>query len=222
MDSDRRSTQVERVEGVDTGRGRRWSEDEKLKIVLESLQTPRQISATARRYGISRSLLIRWRRAFRAERNDGVEQQHGLRAGDGGPGIRGDACTSGLGRWGCHRDRVCGRSSDADHGRGRRSDADSSRGCTGRWTATMIPLPAGVRVWLATGYTDMRKGFPSLALQVQEILQRDPLSGHLFCFRGRSGNLLKVIWHDGQGACLFTKRLERGRFLWPSPAAGAA
>jgi transposase len=45
----------------------------------------------------------------------------------------------------------------------------------------MIPLPAGVRVWLATGYTDMRKGFPSLALQVQEILHRDPLGGHLFC-----------------------------------------
>jgi len=66
----------------------------------------------------------------------------------------------------------------------------------------MIPLPAGVRVWLATGHTDMRKGFPSLALQVQEILHRDPLGGHLFCFRGRRGNLLKIIWHDGQGACL--------------------
>ena len=70
-------------------------------------------------------------------------------------------------------------------------------------------------------HTDMRKGFASLSLQVQEVLRRDPLSGHLFCFRGRSGNLLKVIWHDGQGACLFTKRLERGRFLWPSPADGA-
>src|ERR1700676_2841155 len=78
MDSDKRSTQVERLEVVDTGRRRRWTEDEKLKIVLESLQTPGQISATARRYGISRSLLIRWRRAFRAERNDGVEQQHGF------------------------------------------------------------------------------------------------------------------------------------------------
>jgi transposase len=84
----------------------------------------------------------------------------------------------------------------------------------------MIPLPAGVRVWLATGHTDMRKGFPSLALQVQEILQRDPLSGHLFCFRGRRGDLLKVIWHDGQGACLFMKRLERGRFIWPSAGDG--
>jgi hypothetical protein len=73
----------------------------------------------------------------------------------------------------------------------------------------MIPLPSGVRVWLATGHTDMRKGFASLSLLVQEVLRRDPLSGHLFCFRGRRGDLLKVIWHDGQGACLFTKRLER-------------
>ena len=80
----------------------------------------------------------------------------------------------------------------------------------------MIAFPPGVRVWLATGHTDMRKGFPSLALQVQEVLRRDPLSGHLFCFRGRRGDLIKVIWHDGQGACLFTKRLERGRFVWPS------
>src|SRR3981081_1283520 len=85
----------------------------------------------------------------------------------------------------------------------------------------MIPVPSGVRVWLATGHTDMRKGFASLSLQVQEILRRDPLSGQLFCFRGRRGDLLKVIWHDGQGACLFTKRLERGRFLWPSAVDGA-
>ena len=60
-----------------------------------------------------------------------------------------------------------------------------------------------------------------LSLQVQEVLRRDPLSGQLFCFRGRRGDLLKVIWHDGQGACLFTKRLERGRFLWPSATGGA-
>jgi len=59
----------------------------------------------------------------------------------------------------------------------------------------VIPVPTGVRVWLATGHTDMRRGFPSLSLQVQEVLRRDPLSGHLFCFRGRRGDLLKVIWH---------------------------
>ena len=58
----------------------------------------------------------------------------------------------------------------------------------------MIPVPTGVRVWLATGHTDMRRGFPSLSLQVQEVLRHDPLNGHLFCFRGRKGDLLKVIW----------------------------
>jgi transposase len=85
----------------------------------------------------------------------------------------------------------------------------------------MIPIPTGVRVWLATGYTDMRRGFPSLALQVQEVLKHDPLGGHLFCFRGKRGDLIKLIWHDGQGACLFTKKLERGRFIWPSAEGGA-
>ncbi len=80
----------------------------------------------------------------------------------------------------------------------------------------MIPIPTGVRVWLATGHTDMRCGFPSLALRVQEVLKHDPLGGHLFCFRGKRGDLIKVVWHDGQGACLFTKKLERGRFIWSS------
>ena len=74
MDSDRRSAQVERLEVVDTGRRRRWSEDEKLKIVLESLQAPRQVAATAQRYGVSRSLLLRWRRSFRPEPNDAAHQ----------------------------------------------------------------------------------------------------------------------------------------------------
>jgi transposase len=86
--------------------------------------------------------------------------------------------------------------------------------------AAMIPVPGGARVWLATGHTDMRKGFDGLALLVQETLKRDPHGGHLFVFRGRRGGLIKVLWHDGQGLCLFAKRLERGRFLWPSPADG--
>jgi transposase len=84
----------------------------------------------------------------------------------------------------------------------------------------MIPVPSGVHVLLATGRTDMRRGFDGLALQVQETLKLDPHSGHLFVFRGWRGDLLKVLWHDGQGMCLFAKRLERGRFLWPSPADG--
>ena len=71
----------------------------------------------------------------------------------------------------------------------------------------MIPLPSrttqngGVRVWLATGHTDMRKGFASLTVLVQDRLKQDPHAGHLFVFRGRRGDLVKIIWHDGQGAC---------------------
>jgi transposase len=82
----------------------------------------------------------------------------------------------------------------------------------------MIPLPSGVQVWLATGHTDMRKGFDGLALLVQETLKRNPHNGHLFVFRGRRGGLLKVLWHDGQGLCLFAKRLDRSHFVWPSTA----
>jgi transposase len=84
----------------------------------------------------------------------------------------------------------------------------------------VIGLPSGARVWLAVGRTDMRKGFDGLAAAVQERMAQDPFCGHLFVFRGRRGDLLKVLWWDGQGLCLFAKRLETGRFVWPSPADG--
>jgi transposase len=84
-----------------------------------------------------------------------------------------------------------------------------------------IAVPSGVRVWLAGGVTDMRRGMYGLSLQVQEGLGRDPHAGDLFVFRGRRGDLIKVLWHDGLGLSLYAKRLERGRFIWPSPADGA-
>jgi transposase len=84
----------------------------------------------------------------------------------------------------------------------------------------MIPVPGGVRVWLAVGRTDMRRGMNGLALQVQEALRRDPHAGDLYVFRGRRGDLIKILWHDGLGMSLYAKRLERGRFIWPSPADG--
>lgn len=77
-------------------------------------------------------------------------------------------------------------------------------------------------MWLATGWTDMRKGFDGLASLVQDHLKRDPFSGQAFVFRGRQGRLVKILWWDGQGLCLFAKRLEKGRFVWPSAPNGAA
>jgi transposase len=82
----------------------------------------------------------------------------------------------------------------------------------------MIPMRSGVRVWIAAGHTDMRRGMNGLALQVQQGLKRDPHAGDLFVFRGRRGDLFKILWHDGLGMSLYAKRLERGRFIWPSPA----
>jgi len=79
----------------------------------------------------------------------------------------------------------------------------------------VIALPAGARVYLACGTTDMRRGFDGLAAQVQMVLRKDPHDGALFVFRGKRGDLVKAIWWDGQGMCLFAKRLERGRFIWP-------
>jgi transposase len=73
----------------------------------------------------------------------------------------------------------------------------------------------GMKVHLALGHTDMRKGIDGLAMLVQAILHQDPFSGHLFVFRGRKANLIKIVYWDGTGLCLFTKRLEQGVFLWP-------
>lgn len=84
----------------------------------------------------------------------------------------------------------------------------------------MIPVPSNTRVWLAAGVTDMRRGFNTLASQASSALEEDPYSGHLFVFRGRRGDLLKIIWWDSQGACLFSKRLEKGRFIWPAAKDG--
>ena len=84
----------------------------------------------------------------------------------------------------------------------------------------MIAVPTGVRVWIAAGHTDMRRGMQSLALQVQEALKRDPHAGDLYVFRGRRGSLIKILWHDGIGMSLYAKRLERGRFVWPSAGSG--
>ncbi len=72
----------------------------------------------------------------------------------------------------------------------------------------MIPVPAGTHVWIATGTTDMRRGFNGLALQVQEMLKRNPHTGDVFAFRGKRGDLIKLLWHDGQGLCLFANDLR--------------
>lgn len=86
----------------------------------------------------------------------------------------------------------------------------------------MIAFPAGTKVWIAGGVTDMRRGMNTLALTVQQGLGRDPHAGEIFCFRGRKGDLVKLLWHDGVGMSLYLKRLEARKFIWPVSPDGTA
>jgi transposase len=81
-------------------------------------------------------------------------------------------------------------------------------------------IPANTQIWLVAGVTDMRRGFASLAGMVQNTLEKRPLSGQVFLFRGRRGDLIKLIWHDGDRMCLFQKSLDRGRFVGPQATNG--
>jgi transposase len=84
----------------------------------------------------------------------------------------------------------------------------------------VIELRTGTKIWLAAGVTDMRRGFDGLSAKVQAVLEQQPFSGHVFVFRGRRGDIVKLLWWDGDGLCLFAKRLERGRFIWPQATEG--
>ncbi len=84
----------------------------------------------------------------------------------------------------------------------------------------MIAPSAGTRIWIAAGVTDLRRGLTGLSGLVQTALEQNPFSGNVFVFRGRRGDLIKLIWHDGDGFCLFSKRLDRGRFIWPQASSG--
>ena len=85
----------------------------------------------------------------------------------------------------------------------------------------MISLPANTQIWIAAGVTDLRRGLTGLSAVAQTVLEKNPYSGHVFAFRGRRGDLIKLLWFDGDGLCLFMKRLERGRFIWPKVENGA-
>jgi len=84
----------------------------------------------------------------------------------------------------------------------------------------MIGLPAGTRIWIVAGATDLRRGFTGLSGMVQTALTENPISGQVYVLRGKRGDLIKILWSDDDGLCLFAKRLERGRFIWPQATSG--
>jgi len=84
----------------------------------------------------------------------------------------------------------------------------------------MIATPRDAQIWITIGHTDVRAGMRGLALRVQERFKQDVHAGDIYVFRGKSGSLCKILWHDGVGMSLYAKRLERGRFIWPSAQDG--
>jgi transposase len=79
----------------------------------------------------------------------------------------------------------------------------------------MISLPAGTKVYLAAKPVSMRLGFDGLCALAQSVFSADPFCGHFFLFRSKTGTYFKALYWDGSGLCLFAKRIEKGRFVWP-------
>ena len=120
------------------------------------------------------------------------------------------------GCWRCDPHRASGSSSDQC---GERCRSDVTAYSAGE-PSPVIQLPVGTQVWIAAGMTDLRRGFDGLSAQVQNVLHEQPFSGHVFVFRGRRGDIVKLLWWDSDGLCLFAERLERGGFIWPKAESG--
>jgi transposase len=86
----------------------------------------------------------------------------------------------------------------------------------------MLNFPPAVRIWLATAPVDLRRSFDRLAAEVREQLLLDPLSGHVFVFRNKRADRIKLLYWDEDGYIIVYKRLEEGVFRWPVTAAGSA
>ena len=84
----------------------------------------------------------------------------------------------------------------------------------------MLNFPPAVRIWLATAPVDLRRSFDRLAAEVRDVLHNDPLSGHIFVFKNKRGDRVKLLYWDEDGFVIVYKRLEQGTFRWPSVAGG--
>src|SRR4051794_30001456 len=199
---------IEVITGV--GRRRRWTDEEKAWIVAESLDPASTVSAVARRYGLHPSQLFVWRQQLAAPAARGapgfvpvVVAENGAAA----PAELAGRIEIALGP------AVVRVGPDVDASALRRV-LEVVRG------AGVIAVPPGMRILLAARPVDFRKGMDGLAALVQQALRADPFAGEVFIFRPRRGDRVKILVYDGTGLVLVTKRLEAGRFCWPSPAEG--
>lgn len=205
------------IEMVGTEPRRRFSDDDKARIVSEAMMPGASVLDVARRHRVCTSLVYRWRRTLL---RDGVASEALPLPGAAFVPVEvagAYGAAAGAARTGCGGSGRPGRTADPPGTSHRRAGAEGRAG-----RVRLIGPPGGVRVYLAAGVTDMRKGFDGLAALVQQRLRQDPFGGAVYAFRGRRGDLVKLLWWDGQGLVLHAKRLERGRFTWPATADGVA
>ena len=182
----------------------------------ETLLPGASVSRVARRHDVNANQVFYWRKRYREGQLGGDTATSLLpvkvaneRASEAVPGGQFPSAHRNPGNQALER--------DASNCRNR---GCSDAACRDRVPGRMIALPAGTRIWIAAGVTDLRRGFTGLSGMVQTALQENPFSGQVFVFRGRRGDLIKLLWWDGDGLCLFAKRLERGKFLWPQATSG--
>ena len=186
---------------------RHWSAAAQREILSAAFMPGAVVTEVARRYDVSTSLIYKWRQQARSRSDVAfvpavlLPEPVTAPASSDKPGD-------------------CGRAYRRDAADDRCASLDGFSG-GGAEGVAMIPVASNVRIWIASGHTDMRKGMQGLALLVQEGLKRDPFAGDVFVFRGRGGSLIKALWHDGIGLSLYAKRLDRGRFVWPQTVDGA-
>jgi transposase len=188
-------------------------------VVEETLEPGASVAKVALRHGVNANQVFQWRRLYR-DGKLGTAPANAVKllpvsvAEDEDLAESEPLAVIPLSAGAIHID--AGRDSDQP----RRQRRSWPGVCRSEEPARMIALPAGTKIWIAAGVTDMRRGFHGLSAQVQTVLEQQPLSGHVFVFRGRRGDILKVLWFDGDGLCLLAKRLERGRFVWPHASSG--
>jgi transposase len=188
-------------------RRRRWTSSEKLRLVAESLSAGLSVAEFARRHDVHPNMVHSWRRQARMG-------ELSIAPDDEARFVPVAVATESCVALPIESNKRPGSSIDA-------AVCGTAGRCVGR-ERSMIPMPAGMRIWVACGTTDMRRGFDGLAMMVQNVLKKSPYCGHMFVFRGKRADRIKILWWDGTGLCLYAKRLERGRFVWPLTREGAA
>jgi transposase len=201
---------------------KRRTKQERRQIVEATIGTGVSVARVARAHGVNANQVYAWRRLYEKGLLGPPGNQVSLVpvrvtdaiAADGLPGNGSQKPPSNHGRLDSDRVR------QGPPARGRRTGTVDIANRAGV-PARMILVPNGAQIWIAAGVTDMRRGLTGLSALVQTTLEQNPFCGHVFVFRGRRGDLIKVLWWDGDGLCLFAKRLERGRFVWPRAENGA-